>query len=88
MQSYTLLLAIFPRIARPLTDAERARIERAHHRIAEAEEEARDKVRQAIADRDREIAAAVRAGARQTDIARALGISRQTVRIAVRRAEE
>jgi DNA-binding NarL/FixJ family response regulator len=70
---------------RPLTDAERARIERAHNRIAVAEQQARDRVRRAVAERDKAIAQAVRAGAKQTDIAEALGLSRQAIHDAVKR---
>lgn len=79
-----MLAAISPR---PLTDAERARIERAQRHIAEVEEQAREQVRQAVAERDAEIAAAVKAGASQTEIAQALGITRQAVYNAVRRAQ-
>ena len=74
-------------IPRPLTDSERARIEQAQNRIGEAEASARELVRTAVLERDVQIAAAVRAGASQTDIASALGISRQAVYNAVRRAE-
>lgn len=73
---------------RPLTDAERDRIERAQTRIPEAEEAARELVRRAVAKRDQAIAAAVKAGASQTDIAAALGLTRQTVYNAVKRAAE
>jgi DNA-binding NarL/FixJ family response regulator len=73
---------------RPLTSAERARIQRAQARIPEAEEMARELVRRAVAERDAEIAAAVRAGASQTDIARALGVTRMTVYNAVKRAQD
>ena len=46
---------------------------------------AREIVRRAVAERDAEIAAAVKAGASQTDIADALGITRQAVYNAIRR---
>ena len=72
---------------RPLTSAETARIQRAHDAIAQAEEAARQLVRRAVAERDAKIAAAVRAGASQTDIARLLDISRQAVYNAVKRSE-
>lgn len=75
-------------IPRPLTQSERARIERAQNRIAEAETAARDLVRRAILERDEEIAAAVRAGASQTDVADVLGMSRQAIYNAVKRAED
>jgi DNA-binding NarL/FixJ family response regulator len=79
----------FARISpRPLTDAERARRAKAQRRVAQTAERAREQVRRALADRDSEIAAAVRAGASQTDIARALGITRQAVHVAVRRASD
>ncbi|MGN6870297.1 MAG: hypothetical protein ACTHMY_18055 [Solirubrobacteraceae bacterium] len=71
---------------RPLTNAERARIERAQRRIPEAEEAARELVRSAVADRDAEIAKAVKNGAAQTDIADALGMTRQAIYNAVRRS--
>ncbi len=70
---------------RPLTDDERARIERAQNRIPEAEEMAREIVRRAVAERDAEIAEAVKAGASQTDIADVLGITRQAVYNAIKR---
>lgn len=72
---------------RPLTDTERARIERAHHRISLAEQQARERVRRAVAERDKAIAQAVRAGARQTDIAKALGLSRQAIHDALKRRD-
>jgi DNA invertase Pin-like site-specific DNA recombinase len=75
------------RIPRPLTDAERARIERAQERIPEAEETGRELVRRAVAERDAEIVAAVNAGASKQDIATALGITRQAVYNAVKRAD-
>lgn len=75
------------RIPRPLTDAERAKILRAHQKIADAEESAREIVRRAIAKRDAEIAAAVKAGASQTEVARALGLRRQSIHNALKRAE-
>ncbi|HTP20860.1 MAG TPA: helix-turn-helix domain-containing protein [Solirubrobacteraceae bacterium] len=49
---------------------------------------ARELVRRAVAERDAEIAVAVRAGAKQTDIAAELGISRQAVYDAVQRVKE
>lgn len=73
-------------IPRPLTDAERARIGRAQSRIPEAEKMGREIVRRAVAERDTEIADAVRAGASQTDIAAALGMTRQAVYNVVKRA--
>jgi DNA-binding NarL/FixJ family response regulator len=73
---------------RPLTDAERARIQRAQSRIPEAEEMARELVRRAIAERDAEIAAAIKAGATQTDIAAALDLTRQAIHNAVKRAAD
>jgi len=73
---------------RPLTDAERDRILRAQARIPEAEELARELVRRAVTERDAEIAAAVEAGASQTDIAATLGISRQAIYNAVKRTED
>jgi DNA-binding NarL/FixJ family response regulator len=73
---------------RPLTDAERATIQRAHSRIPEAEEMARELVRRAVAERDAEITAAVRAGASQTDIAEAIGVSRQAIYNAIKRSED
>lgn len=75
-------------IPRPLTDAERARIERAQAGIPKAEGIAREVVRRAVAERDAEIAAAVQAGASQTDIAHALGITRQAVYQAIKRAAD
>ncbi len=75
-------------ISRPLTDAERARIERAQAGIPEAEGMARELVRRAVAERDAEIEAAVTAGASQTDIAQALGITRQAVYNAVKRSRD
>jgi DNA-binding NarL/FixJ family response regulator len=75
-------------MTRPLTDAERDRILRAHQRIFDAEEMARELVRRAYEDRDAEIVAAVQAGASQTNIAAALEISRQAVHTAMRRASE
>ena len=72
---------------RPLSSAERLRIERAQAQIREAQEEARALVRDAIAKRDAEIAAAVRAGAYQSEIARLLSVSRQAVYDAVKRAK-
>jgi len=71
---------------RPLTDAERARIERAHQRIAVAEQRARERVARAVAERDKAIVDATRAGASRTDIARALGLSRQAIHDAIKRA--
>lgn len=71
---------------RPLTDGERARIERAQSRIPDVEQTARELVRRAIADRDTEILAAVEAGASQSDIARLLGMSRQAIYDAIKRA--
>ena len=73
---------------RPLTDGERARINRAQDRIAAAESSAREIVRQAVAARDEEIVAAVKAGASQTDVAAALGLTRQAVRNAIKRVEQ
>jgi DNA-binding NarL/FixJ family response regulator len=75
-------------LTRPLTDTERDRILRAHRRILDAEEMARELVRRAYEDRDAEIAAAVQAGASQTNIAAALEISRQAVHTAIRRVSE
>ena len=72
-------------MSRPLTDAERARIERAQGRIPEAQGIAREIVRRAVAERDAEIAAAVRSGASQTEIAAALGMTRQAIHQAVKR---
>lgn len=46
----------------------------------------RELVAKAVAERDTEIAAAVSAGASQTDIAAALGITRQAVYNAVKRS--
>jgi len=81
-------MGVSPISPRPLTDAERGRIRRAHDRIPEAEAMARELVRRAVAERDAEIAVAVRAGAKQTDIAAELGISRQAVYDAVQRVKE
>jgi MoxR-like ATPase len=75
-------------LTRPLTDAERDRILRAHRRIFDAEEMARELVRRAYEDRDAEIVAAVKAGASQTHVAATLDISRQAVHTAIRRASE
>ena len=73
---------------RPLTDAERARIEWAQRRIPVAEDVARQLVRRAVAQRDAEIAAAVRAGADQADIALVLGTTPEAIHDAVERTEE
>jgi DNA-binding NarL/FixJ family response regulator len=81
-------MAGFRSIPRPLADAERARIERAQQRIAKAESTARELVREAIAERDAEIAAAVKAGASQTDIAATLDITRQAIHNALKRASD
>jgi transcriptional regulator len=75
-------LAISPR---PLTDAERRRIERAHQQIGVIERQARERVQQAMARRDKLITDAVNAGARKSDIARALGLTRQAVYDALER---
>lgn len=82
------LSELTPISPRPLTNPERARIERAQARIPDAEEMARELVRRAVAERDAEIAAAVKAGARQTDIAEALGMSRQSIYNAVKRVDD
>lgn len=74
-------LSISPR---PLTDAERRRILRAHRRIPPAEET----VRRLYAARDREIRDATDAGASPSDIAEALGMTRQSVYDARKRAED
>jgi DNA-binding NarL/FixJ family response regulator len=79
------MTAISPR---PLTDAERARIRSKHDRIRGTEQRAREMIRDAVADRDAEIADAVRAGASQTDIATELDMSRQGISDAVKRGRQ
>jgi DNA-binding NarL/FixJ family response regulator len=77
-----------PLIARPLTSSESARIRKAQLRIDRASSEAKQQVEQAVALRDAEIARAVDAGAQISDIARALGLTRQGVYVALARARD
>jgi hypothetical protein len=72
--------------SRPLTDRELARLEHEREHIIAAEQRARKIVRDAIVHRDRVIAEVVRGGASQTGCADALGITRQAIHNAIRRA--
>lgn len=49
---------------------------------------AREVIKRAVAERDAEIAAAVKAGASQTDIAAALHLTRQAIHNAVKRSAD
>jgi hypothetical protein len=83
--SRKVTLDIVPR-SRSLTDRELARLARERERVIAAEQYARKIVREAIVHRDRAIAEIVSGGASQTGCADALGITRQAIHNAIRRA--
>jgi hypothetical protein len=76
-----------PSIARRITPDEEGRIREAQRRLAEAERQAQERVQRALAMRDAEILRACEQGASQASIGRVLGITRQAVALAVRRAK-
>ena len=71
-----------------MSTVERQRLERAQADVERVERDAQERVRKARAKRDAEILRAVGNGASISDVARTLGMTREGIYAALRRARE
>lgn len=71
-----------------MSTLERRRLEKAQAEVERTERDAQERVRKARAKRDQEILRAIENGAQVSDVARTLGMTREGIYTALRRARE